>query len=229
MQLERLVRYTGLMVMLALHATARPAEAESEPPSGTEAVSATCNLSAHRRYAVAWSPVIRIPDNNPAGITTPPLHIPYDGSVLWDVAIEPKIFYDRYYSHLILSAHYDIQCDGVPEASVDLLNRACIDLGHTTLQCITSYVFSDRATAGGVRCLSPEPAGCFWPMYWTSAEPALRRAFDGLPTGGCFTLTASDHVTYYTGYLCGLAVYTSGTLPVPTLAPSWGALKLFYR
>lgn len=214
--------------LLALAGSAPLASAGPASSSGAEADAATCSLSGHRRYATTWAPVVQIPDNDPDGVTSPPLQIPYDGSVLWDVAIEPSIFFDRYYSQLVLTAAYDLQCDGIPEASVDLLYRACLDRGHTTLQCTRIYVFSDRA-AGGVQCLNPEPAGCFWPTTYSDGEPKLRRAFNGLPTGGCFTLRASDNVLNFTGYLCGLAAYTSGTPPVPALAPSWGALKLFHR
>lgn len=216
------------MSLLALAASAPGVSADPATPSGADAVAATCNLGGQRRYVTSWSPVIQIPDNDPGGVTSPPLQIPYDGSVLWDVAIEPAMFFDRYYSQLVLTVTYDLQCDGIPEASVDLLYRACIDLGHTTFQCTRSYVFSDRAS-GGVLCLNPEPAGCFWPTTYSDGEPKLRRAFNGLPTGGCFRLRASDNVLNFTGYLCGLAAYTSGTPPVPALAPSWGALKLFHR
>lgn len=221
-------RRTASVSLFALVASTPGVSADPAPPFADDAVAATCGLDGHRRYATTWSPVIQIPDNDPDGVSSPPLRIPHDGSVLWDVAIEPTLFFDRYYSQLILTAAYDLQCDGIPEASVDLLYRACLENGHTTLYCTRSYVFTDRELTG-VRCLNPEPAGCFLPTTYSEGSRQLRNAFNGLPAGGCFTLKASDNVRYYTGYLCGLAVYTSGTPPVPAIAPSWGALKVFYR
>ena len=123
MSVSNAAHVAGLMAALLLCAPVPLASADTI--AGLGAAEATCNASTHRRYSLSWSPSLAIPENDPIGILTPPLPIPDTAYDPWGVGIDLTLSH-QYDSDLIVTASCDVQCDGIPEASVELLNRACL-------------------------------------------------------------------------------------------------------
>ncbi|MEP7028399.1 MAG: hypothetical protein ABI960_07380 [Candidatus Eisenbacteria bacterium] len=208
-----------------------------------------CDISNYKAEARQFSPPLSIPDNDPAGITTPPIILPADGDIIDDVVITMNLEH-TWIGDLVIHVSYDPDCGGAagpvtavllcrPDGSGDLTQTAppcgsdAAALGCASdLSCNNTYAFSDEAVAKlgedafcGATSSTILPGGCYLPG--TGGTPLA--IFRGMPKGGCWTLTISDNAAIDTGALCSWAVYTRNQHPVPAKAASWGNVKHLYR
>jgi|GEM_PF-3003060 len=134
-----------------------------------------------------------IPDDDPAGITIGPIHVPDDGPALDKVILRLDIAHVSP-ADLQLSIRYDSDKDGKPDAGAPLeLHRARLNgwaagEPHACPRRLDgTYYFKDDSPCG-------------------EGEVSLS-AFDGMRRGGCFYLVVADTLAKDTGVVQGWSVY----------------------
>lgn len=208
-----------------------------------------CDITGYKGEARQFVPALVIPDDTPAGITTPVIIIPADGDIIDDVVIKLNASH-TWIGDLIVTVRYDVDCDG-PAAPISAVllcrpdvsgdpsstpppcgtNAAALGCA-SNLDCNNTYAFSDAGVASlgqgtfcGATSSTVLPAGCYKPGVGGTPLDVFR----GLPKGGCWTLTISDNAALDTGVLCSWGVFLHNQHPVPALSSSWGNVKNLYR
>jgi hypothetical protein len=245
--------YSWLIAVAALCMLAVPAFADSkeEVEDGTVAMPlpetlANCDLTGYKSFQTTFTTPLAIPDNSPAGVTTPNLATTADGTNFTDVILQINAAH-TWVGDLVVDLVYDPDCD---PATANVSQRiVCRPRGNSAqapapcnagvtgfgcssnLICANTYRFTDAiGTAIGEQATACVDAtniasGCFRPSTQGAGTFA---AFNGLPKGGCFRMTVSDNAAADTGTICGWGVHVLNSA-TPNAAASWGSVKTLYR
>jgi hypothetical protein len=228
-------------------ATAGTAKVEDNLPA-LQLIGPNCDVLGYKFERREFAPPLAIPDDDPGGITTPPIVLPADGDIVNDVVIDLQMNH-TWIGDLIATVTYDPDCTGpLPAVSATILCRPDAsgaaastpdpcgdDIGGvgcaSNLSCNNAYLFSDDALNSlgiGAFCGTSAtvlPGGCYKPGLGGTPLSVFR----GLPKGGCWTLHISDNAFLDTGALCSWSVHVRNQRPVPTIDASWGSVKNIYR
>jgi hypothetical protein len=234
----RLLACTALL-MLATSAFAQKVSEETPPDQGP---AANCDLTGYKSVSVTYSPAISVPDNNPAGVTTPPLALPDDGDIIADLVVNVGLT-STWVGDLVATLTYDPDCNPATPGSVasTFLCRPRGTAAGSPAPCGTtatagclgdllatnSYTWDDAATgpamADGV-CPSTIVTGCYKPSPGGSPLSIFRNQ----PKGGCFTLSVSDRAGADFATIRSLTVNVRNTRPIAVEPKSWGEIKVLY-
>jgi subtilisin-like proprotein convertase family protein len=195
------------------------------PVTGYKTASATVGLS--------------IPDGSPAGVTTPPLSLPADGSTILDVVVDLGITH-TWIGDLNVQLTYDHDCAaGTPAfGPVSLMCRqqlagcpvdgCCGCSGDLTAG--TRYVFGTNGStkeisADAQGCPTVIPGGC----YRQATESAFNfSVFSGLRKDGCWRLFLQDGAGADVGVLADWKVSVANQQTTAVEAATWGSVKAGY-
>ena len=215
-------------------------------------VGPNCDITGYKGEQRQFVPPLLVPDNDPLGVTTPPIPIFDDGDLLDDVVVALQMSH-TWVGDLIVTVTYDLECGGPaapaavpvsatlvcrPDGSGDP-NQTPLPCGNSAtaqgcasdLDCNNFYRFSDEGP--GILGVGPScatsatilPSGCYKPGVGGSSLAVFR----GMHKGGCWTLHVSDNALLDTGFICSWGVFVRNQHPVPTLQTSWGKVKNHYR
>jgi len=198
-----------------VHHKARPASTE------TVRSRAECRLDGYIDFSDA--PNAAIPDYDPDGVWIGPLSTD-PGFLIQDVVLSLDIQH-WYIGDLIVTLHYDSDCDGAPDVAGGILCRPLLD-GCAFEDCCGCggqfdgvYAFNDAVASIEDDCGWFFESGCYGPDYDSDGLDL----FDGLETGGCFWLHAIDGAEYDDGVVREWEVSILGE---PVATPSSVALDI---
>jgi hypothetical protein len=148
-------RYSTILrslVCLALVATAAWAEEKVPNDVPGEGIVANCDLTGYKSEVRTFNPGIAVPDNNPAGVTTPAIQFAADGSTIADVVIDILMTH-TWIGDIVATVQYDETCDGTVDATSVVICRPRGPLPDTR----HPVARRQRPVAAAI---SPQPAGC---------------------------------------------------------------------
>lgn len=196
-----------------------------------------CDLTDYKPLVQEFPTPVPVPDADPNGVQVGTINTVDDQTVFVDVVVSLEIDH-TFVGDLIATVSYDVECNGVAEASARVLCRPGREFCEgpeapfgcgSDLSCNNTYFFSDAG--GGEVGLPPAcggavvPGGCYLPD--STGEPLS--VFDGLRKGGCFKLHVVDNAGLDVGSVCAWAVYTLNEEIVPVESTTWGRIKTLHR
>lgn len=241
-----LVPFAALAV-LAMANVSRAAD-DVKPPEDGNAVSIpgpytgpNCDITGYKSETINYATApVAIPDNTAAGVLLGPMNTPLDGTRILDTILSVNMAH-TWLGDIKMTLSYDVDCDGTPEASTNVLwrpgNTTCQPTGvgcSSNLITANTYSFSDEA-AGVLNpgtCTSTVnlAGGCYKPSGPTGAGcVGSMSAFNGYLKGGCFRLFISDNASLDTGNISTWTVHTLNEVIVPVESATWGTVKALYR
>jgi hypothetical protein len=238
-------RYSTILrslVCLALVATAAWAEEKVPNDVPGEGIVANCDLTGYKSEVRTFNPGIAVPDNNPAGVTTPAIQFAADGSTIADVVIDILMTH-TWIGDIVATVQYDETCDGTVDAtSVVICRPRGPAAGHpapcgTTatagcsgdLTTASRLLFDDSAVntlaEGAAACTTTIPGGCYRPS--TGGGTPLAR-FRGMRKDGCWTLNVSDRAGLDTGVILEWSVHLRNQT-IGVEQSSWTQVKTLFE
>jgi hypothetical protein len=233
----------AMMAFLAVPAFADKSEIDGDVIDYPPGALVNCDLTGYKSAEQVLSPARAIPDNNPLGTTVGPITIAADGSLINDVVLSVNMAH-TWVGDLVMDLTYDQDCAAAtPNVTVRVLCRARgLDASSpppcgtgTGFGCSSNmiaanlYQWTDGIATPMTEGVCPGsavnlPSSCFH----NSSLGGLMSSFNGLPKGGCWTLTVSDNAAADTGSISRwqVSVLNSPTAAVPS---TWGSVKTLYR
>lgn len=231
-----IVGLTSLLVgasALASFAEKIPGPGDPLPPDSP----GQCNTQGYKFQRSAQLN-LNIPDNDPAGVTTPPLTVAGTGTIA-DVVVSLEISH-TYVGDLNVKLFYDHDCQPATPAfgpvallcrqqlagcplgdccgcSGDLLSGGRYDFGT---------IGSSKELAAAGQCPGVIPFGCY--------KPALESQFTldvfaGLPKNGCWSMNLQDGAGIDLGVLYNWEVRILNEVSTAVESSTWGAIKAGYN
>lgn len=200
-----------------------------------------CDLTGYKSETISYAAApVAIPDNNAAGVLLGPMNTPLDGTRILDTILSVNITH-TWLGDIKMTLTYDVDCDGQPEASTNVLWRAGNTICQPTsvgcssnLIAANTYSFSDEASSmlNPTTCTSTVnlAGGCYRPSGPSGTGcVGTMSAFNGYLKGGCFRLFLSDNASLDTGTISSWTVNTLNEVIVPVESATWGTVKALYR
>jgi hypothetical protein len=219
-----------LLSSLGVAAERDPRKVDNASPVLT-ASRVDCDESGYTCYGDI--PDVAIPDNDPDGIWIGPMYTG-PGYTIQDVILDLEMHH-TWVGDLIIEVWYDVDCDDIPDIEGGVLCRPGLEGCPTDGCCGCSgdfddvYSFDDTAASIEDICPALFEGGCYGPDY----DSIGLDVFDGLETGGCFSLhvidgAAGDEGLIYSYEICILRepIATGPALDIkPTSCPNPFNLK----
>lgn len=226
------------LTMLFVGASAMSAFADKipsqGPPTNPTDSPGTCPTDGYKSIS---SPALNlaIPDGSPAGVTTPPLQLPPDGSTILDVVVDLGISH-TWIGDLNVQLTYDHDCSAgtAPFGPVSLMCRQQLAGCPVDMCCGCSgdlgtgrYVFGTNGSTKEIAadangCPAAIPAGC----YRSAVESQFTfSVFSGLRKDGCWRLFLQDGAGADLGTLRDWKVSVANQQTTAVESSTWGAVK----